>query len=931
MATATLPSPLGVAALQYARRGWRVFPCRERDDSYQNSAGKRVLLKAKAPYVRHGVDEATADEEQIKAWWKRWPEAMIGLALGDAQDDRGNLFVLDFDPRHDVETGEEWTLESLKGELEALTDCQLPTSLAVRTPSTGVHVYLTQPEGSGEQLRNRAGTKKNNLPQHVDVRAKGGYVIVPPSYCYGGVESGAAEGQYRWLRGKADAAVVAAPDAVIALCQTKGKAAGGEPAPRREETVTPIRPLPASIDAEMAAELRKYAMRGLDLECQDIRAAKSGARNAELNNSALKIASLVAAGVLDATIARSSIEAAARDNPGRDDDAQLLATIESGWSAGIERPRDLEEIASAIRARLSRPRSRPASSQQPRPSQAAASSPAPSNDDNGAPSSHSGWSGDQEAEAGGGGDDAEDQAAADDECARYPLTDLGNAERFRRRFGRDFLYVPEWGWLAWDGKRWNRDQANGLVARAVYDTVRAIGREAKLVEESGDKDWPDAKPGARDFVVKATKTSVTMYSDTIRAWGRTSESAGHLACIARLAEPYLTARPADFDADPMMINLLNWTLEFGTPPGTNEPAFRLLPFNREHRITKLAAVEWDPDAKCPIYDRFLGEVQPDPEMRGFLHAWGGYNLTGSISAQKFVLNYGEGANGKSTWVDTVAWMIGDYSRSCGIETFVDQGRQRKGGDATPDLAALTGRRMVRTAEPEKGAKFSDGLIKALTGGEPMNVRELNMPFYEMIVTFKVTCSANIKPQIGTDHGIKRRVRLVPWDVIIPDERQDDQLTAKLKAEGSGILNHLIQGCLAWMRDGLPEPEAIKEATRDYQEENDPLGRFLGLCVAPGKPEERVQSSLLYDIFRAWAKWAGEENASGKPWSQKWFTNQMKLKGHKTIQSNTIQWIGIVALKAVRDFVDAEGNVIVEQATSSHSPSSSAALDPDDPY
>jgi putative DNA primase/helicase len=414
--------------------------------------------------------------------------------------------------------------------------------------------------------------------------------------------------------------------------------------------------------------------------------------------------------------------------------------------------------------------------------------------------------------------------------------------------------------------------------------------------------------GALDFIVKVTRNDVVLFSDTIKAWGRTSESAGHLACIARIAQPWMTARPGDFDADPMKINLQNWTLEFGTDPASGHPAFRLLPFDRADRITKIAAVSYDAEAVCPLYDGFLAKVQPEPEMRAFLHAWGGYNLTGDISAQKFVLNYGEGANGKSTWTDTVAWLMGDYSRTCGIETFIDQGRQRKGGDATPDLAALAGRRMVRTSEPERGAKFSDGLIKALTGGEPMNVRELNLGFFEMIVTFKVTCSANIKPQIGTDHGIKRRVRLVPWDVTIPDAEQDDQLAAKLKAEASGILNHLIAGCLHWLRDGLPEPQAIIEATREYQDENDPLGRFVRLCVVP-RPGSRVQSTPLYDLFVAWTRWAGEQNSSGKAWSQKWFTSSMKLKGYKTIQSNTIQWLDIDTVRAISDFVDDHGRVV----------------------
>jgi putative DNA primase/helicase len=289
-------------------------------------------------------------------------------------------------------------------------------------------------------------------------------------------------------------------------------------------------------------------------------------------------------------------------------------------------------------------------------------------------------------------------------------------------------------------------------------------------------------------------------------------------------------------------------------------------------------------------------------MRHFLHVWGGYNMTGDTSAQKMALFHGEGANGKSTWVDVVAYGLGDYSKTVGIETFIDQGRHRKGGDATPDLAALSGVRMIRTSEPEQGAKFSDGLIKAMTGSEPMSVRELNKGFFEMQMTGKVTCSANIKPMIGTDHGIRRRVRLIPWDVIIPEDERDDTLSEQLKKEIDGIFLHLLDGVLDWMRDGLPEPQAIKDATREYQEENDPVGRFVDQCVRPAK-DARIQTTALYEVFKAWQIASGELPPSGKAWSQKYLGGQLKKKGYKSLQSNTVFWLDIETIKQVSDFVD----------------------------
>src|SRR6185503_17375072 len=174
---------------------------------------------------------------------------------------------------------------------------------------------------------------------------------------------------------------------------------------------------------------------------------------------------------------------------------------------------------------------------------------------------------------------------------------------------------------------------------------------------------------------------------------------------------------------------------------------------------------------------------------------------------------------------TVAHILGDYAWATGIETFIDQGRYRKGSDASPDLAALAGRRMVYANEAEENQKFSDGLIKELTSDEPKGgVRELMKPPFQLQITFTNTVSTNTLPRIGTDHGIQRRVQVVPWAVIIPDAEQDLQLKAKLKAEASGILNRMIAGAVRYLNSGIPKPEAIKDATAEYQQDNDLLGK-----------------------------------------------------------------------------------------------------------
>lgn len=958
-------SPLGQAALSYARRGWPVFPCRERDETITLHGGKARVLKAKAPYGGNGVKDATRDEEVIKGWWRRWPEAMIGLAMG-----HNGLFALDFDPRIDEDTGEVFTLETLKAALVEQMGCDLPRSLTAMTQSEGVHVYLLQPQDGGEPIRNRG-----NLPRHVDVRGLGGYVIAPPSVLY---RADGSEGRYHWLTNGHDEPVEA-PAALVEILRSKGrKARGGDERPRQPAPAAERGPA-GSAAAERPADasqaeydaVRKYGLSALDAECQAVRRAPSGRRNAQLNESALKIASLTVAvpfPALDARFARSAIEAAARDNPGEDDDRQLDATIASGWTAGEDAPRDLTDIATRARQRVARPHR----------SSRAASLPAsapPPDTDYGAPSSLTGGDGAKDGQKGGG---VTPERVWDDDltlrCARYPMTDLGNLERFLGRYGDDFLCVAAWaqsstspGYVAWDGTRWNRNMADALFGRAAQEVMRLIQQEADFIRVSGvpfppeegdlpdpdgdEEDNPDedaadqmdaiaaekaflkaeAKRQARrsaqwylqrhlarqtrhdgprhDHIVQVKSNGdIVLYSDKLAAWGRTSESSGHIECIRKLAPARLSARPEDFDADPLILNVQNGTLVFHRPQ--EGPDGQMLPARVERRdhdradkITKIAKATYVPGAACPQFDAFLAQVQPADDMREWLRRWSGYNALGIADAQVMALFYGEGSNGKGVWVQTHAHILGDYAWATGIETFMDSGFKRNGGGPSPHLAALQGRRMVYANEPEDNSKFSDGLVKALTSDEPIGgVRELFGPAFELMITFTNTVMANNLPRIGTDFGIRRRMQVVPWNVIIAKEAQDKRLKDKLRDEMSGILNQMIAGALSYLTDGLTMPEAMVEATQAYHEDNDLLGQFLTLCVAR-EPGSTVGATALQELFAAWQTWSGNLPQTGKPWSTKKLRAEMERKSFRINKSSTMQWQDIVLRFDPHDFTE----------------------------
>ncbi len=978
------------AAAAWAAAGWRVHPC--------SDATKRPLLAAdvdletgKKIKSTGGVSKASADAATVAGWWKKWRGALIGVAMGD---DR--LFVVDFDPRVDTETGEIWTLEQLKADTEAMMGCPLPISVTSRTPSGGTHLWLRWPDDDGPAITNRG-----NLPQHVDVRGKGGYVIAPPGAM--GPKADSPGGRYRWLTGRApgEVEVAEAPAALVALLRTgKGVSTsldtngGGEKpslhqrmAERQRMTGDPVE-----------AARRKYALAALDGICQRIGVPGAG-RNAELNAGAFAAAQFVAAGALDAGFARAAIEAAAKANPGRDDARQIEATIDSGWEAGLAVPKDLTGVGERAGSRPQRvdgpggaPGRRVSTSLDTNGSgggrrsgaRGASSSTLPNGKVREAPSRAEvvalvrrggAWlrsrltalvpydGSDDAREAGerlayslgrkfaggwidplvasigrwalmervGGTSlnaqkvekavadgikrpvDVPDDWLTDIRCARHPLTDMGNAERFIARFGDDFRYTTAKGWMGWDGRRWRvLDQENDItpadVMAAVFKTVRAIQDEARAVRDSGHRE-----DGGQNFTTFNGRGKPLWHSTALEDHGRSSESAARLSCIATLAKRWLTVQIEDFDTDPFAINCLNGTVRIER---NAEGAVRaaLYPHDRGDLIAKLAPVTYDPAAERPPSQLFTGVIewaQPDEAVRRYVRQWMGYSASGHVGAQILHFWYGLGANGKSTVIDVVCASLGDYAGTIGIETFLDQGIKKRGDAATPDLAKLGGVRLLRSSEPERGAKLNAALVKAATGGEPMSVRALHKGFFDLRPQFKLTIAGNHRPDIpDTDEGIWRRIKLVPWEQSLAEADRDLDLVDKIKGdhpgfagELDGVFAWLIDGLLDWRANGFVEPEAVREATRDYREDSDPLARFLRLCTEKAVGE-RVQSSVLHAVFCAWARAAGEAE-----WKQKGFTQAMKAKGYENKASNGMQFLDLRLIKQVTDFVDADGHVI----------------------
>lgn len=330
------------------------------------------------------------------------------------------------------------------------------------------------------------------------------------------------------------------------------------------------------------------------------------------------------------------------------------------------------------------------------------------------------------------------------------------------------------------------------------------------------------------------------------------------------SEPGMTRRATEFDADPMLLGVQNGVLDLRSAS--------LLPVSPDILVTKRCNVTYDPTARCPLFMEFLKEIQPDPENRGFLKRFMGYCLTGSVGEGLFAFFYGHGANGKTVYIETFAWVLGDYARKIPTEMLMQHQRSPQG--PSPDIVGLKGMRMIYANETEEGRRLDDARIKDMTGGDSLTGR---VPYAKENVTFdptfKLFIVGNHKPDVhDNSEGMWRRPVMVHFDQTIPPERRDRKLIEKLKLEGPGILNWALEGLREWQEKGLEVPQKIRAATAAYREEQDVLGEWMAECCKTG-PGCSVSKSDLYFNYKSWC----EENGH-RPMAQTKLTRRLKERG-----------------------------------------------------
>lgn len=334
-------------------------------------------------------------------------------------------------------------------------------------------------------------------------------------------------------------------------------------------------------------------------------------------------------------------------------------------------------------------------------------------------------------------------------------------------------------------------------------------------------------------------------------------------------EPGIPVESKSLDADPYLLNCRNGTVELRTG--------RLREHRRGDLITRLAPTDYDPTAGCPTWLAFLNRILGhDTEVLGFTRRALGYALTGDTREQVFFMLYGTGANGKSTMLETIRAVLGDYVMQAAPETFLSK---KHGNGIGNDIARLRGARLITSVEVDEGRHLAEALVKQATGGDTVVARFLYGEHFEFTFEGKMFFAVNNKPRIsGGDYGIWRRVRLVPFTVTIPPEERDKDLVLKLRHEAGGILSWLVHGCSEWQRESLGEPAAVVQATEAYHEEQDDVGEFLRDCADMGASFREQPAALRL----AYANWCATN--CHEQMSEKTFAMKLKNKGFENFRS-----------------------------------------------
>lgn len=419
----------------------------------------------------------------------------------------------------------------------------------------------------------------------------------------------------------------------------------------------------------------------------------------------------------------------------------------------------------------------------------------------------------------------------------YDATDTGNAHRLYDKFGRILKYsYNRKKWYFWTGRVWTLDES-GEVKKLADEICEDLKREA----------WNIQDPDLQEQALKFAK--------------RTAGSSPKEAMVKECQHLYdIPAAPEDFDSYTDYICCQNGIINLRNG--------ELMPHDSNFMMSKITNSEYDLHKKKPErWLRFLDDVTDgDKDLQEYIQRSVGYSISGSNAEQCAYFLYGMGNNGKSTFLDTIADILGSYAMNVQPDTLMLQSRLGSaGGGANSDIARLKSARFITCEEPTEGMRLNEGLLKQLTGGSRVTARHLYGDEFEFTPEFKIWVATNHKPTIrGTDFGIWRRIKLIPFEVNIPADKVDKNLKYKLREEFPQILAWAVEGCIKWQQDGLQEPARVLDATKEYKHEMDLIAGFIEQCILIDyATPDHIMASDLFAVYRAWARENNEWEMSSK--------------------------------------------------------------------
>lgn len=372
------------------------------------------------------------------------------------------------------------------------------------------------------------------------------------------------------------------------------------------------------------------------------------------------------------------------------------------------------------------------------------------------------------------------------------------------------------------------------------------------------KRWKPVQPGAERKLVELVFAHIdaeikectnAKYRKALQDHRKLLGSKGKIDAMIELTKGLISVRSDRFDRDPWLLNVGNGTI--------NLKSGALRPADAQDFITKACPVDFSPEAKAPRWEQFLQEVfEGKQDVIDYVQKAAGYSLTGVNTEHVLFIMWGDGENGKSTFLEALRHVMNDYAASVSSKTLMES-RNQGGGSASGDVARLKGIRFATTTEAGEGNKFDEEKIKLLTSSDTITARFLYQSEFEFKPEFKLWIACNHRPAIrGTDRGIWRRIRLIPFTAFFPPEKREAGLEDKLKSESDGILSWLVRGCYRWQAEGLTPPAEVVAATAEYKADMDSLGGFLSTKCLVG-PKYKANPAQLYAEFKAWALENGE--------------------------------------------------------------------------